>query len=687
MLHIKKITLNNFGPYYGEQSISLLNSKGLSIIYGDNGSGKSTLLKSIKFCLGLDDEIKNINLDNSLLNSIALDEKKFNFFVKLELKWNDKDYEITRKYSKENLDTDWHDSFTVINNTDNNTTLNDNEANSFIRYIFPKQTLKFFLFDGENTFQEYKELLENNDNNKKSNYLKKDIERILGIDSIENSIIDLQELANDLNNEKNQYTLKNKQNNEINKSIESKENKKSNLEKSIDETREKLNNDIRTSEKISIELSKKSEIGELIQEKNNLSKTIEDKKNLIESEKNEMKKIFLDRSILVLYSGEAIIEIIKNEKQISQEDILKYEKKEKIQNEINELTELQNQEKCKHCFRDITEMDKSHFKQKILDLQQENKILINNNPNDNLKYKNDKKGLELISEIEKHIESNKIIYNQIIEHEKKITNYQMELTKHNNLYHTINDEIRKYKIDTNEEKELLKMKNEFLQLEEEIDYLKNTISHDEEDLKTIKNEINEERKKLVVDANYGDKIDSLNKKIYLIDNTVTTLNNIKKYYSEQIRKDVEKDANSMFDKIKNYVSYKNINILNNYSVILKDSNDKIVRNPSQGENVIIILSLIYAIHKNSIVNGSIFFDAPFSVLSDNNSINVYKNISDLSEQVILLTHNKEYINQIKENGQTKILNEYEIEKDKSESNSQLEIYKSIIKVKENNNVN
>ena len=90
MLHIKKITLNNFGPYYGEQSISLLNSKGLSIIYGDNGSGKSTLLKSIKFCLGLDDEIKNINLDNSLLNSIALDEKKFNFFVKLELKWNNK---------------------------------------------------------------------------------------------------------------------------------------------------------------------------------------------------------------------------------------------------------------------------------------------------------------------------------------------------------------------------------------------------------------------------------------------------------------------------------------------------------------------------------------------------------------------------------------------------------------------
>ena len=684
MLHIKKITLNNFGPYYGEQSISLMDSKGLSIIYGDNGSGKSTLLKSIKFCLGFIDEIKNTNIEDSFLNSIASDEKEFKFSVKLELKWNDKEYEITRKYTKNNSDGNWNNEFKVVNTTNNNTMLTDNEANSFIRYIFPKQTLKFFLFDGENTFQEYKELLENNNSSSKNNYLKKDIERILGIDSIENAIIDLDALSEDLNNEKKQYIDKNEKNNQINEDIKLKNNKKENLEKDLKENEEKLDAAFEKYDKIKKELSQNVEIKELIEKKNVLSKEIKDKKDLIESEKDKIKKIFSnDPLILVLYSGETIIKIIKNKKQISEEEKLNYDKKQKIKTEINELTQLQNLGKCKYCHREITEEDKNYFEQKKLELQQTNETFINNSPDIDLKFKKNIEGLSLISELENHIENNRNIHDQIIEHEKAINKCQIELLKLNKSFNDTKEEIKKYGVESDEENELLEMTEKFIQLEDDIKNLTNTIGEEKNNLESIKTEISEEEKKLSNDPNHSHEIDLLEKKINLIKNTKNELLNIKQYYSKQIKKDVENDANLMFNKIKNYDSYKNLKILNNYSVILQDLNDTIVRNPSQGENVIIILSLIYAIHKNSIVNGSIFFDAPFSVLSDKNSINVYKNISNLSEQVILLTHNKEYINKIKENGQTRILNEYEIEKNNSISKNQLEIYKSIIKVKEN----
>ena len=43
MLHITKITLNNYRPYYGVTEIDIGEEQGLSIIMGDNGIGKTSL--------------------------------------------------------------------------------------------------------------------------------------------------------------------------------------------------------------------------------------------------------------------------------------------------------------------------------------------------------------------------------------------------------------------------------------------------------------------------------------------------------------------------------------------------------------------------------------------------------------------------------------------------------------------
>jgi len=51
MLHINKITIKNFRPYFGIQTFDFGKKKGLSIVLGDNGIGKTSLIKAIKFAL------------------------------------------------------------------------------------------------------------------------------------------------------------------------------------------------------------------------------------------------------------------------------------------------------------------------------------------------------------------------------------------------------------------------------------------------------------------------------------------------------------------------------------------------------------------------------------------------------------------------------------------------------------
>ena len=44
MLTFTSLTIENFGPYKGTQTIDFSNGKGVTLIWGNNGRGKTTLL-------------------------------------------------------------------------------------------------------------------------------------------------------------------------------------------------------------------------------------------------------------------------------------------------------------------------------------------------------------------------------------------------------------------------------------------------------------------------------------------------------------------------------------------------------------------------------------------------------------------------------------------------------------------
>ena len=49
MLKFTSMTINNFGPYEGEQTIDFGDGDGVTLIWGDNGHGKT--LESLSLCL------------------------------------------------------------------------------------------------------------------------------------------------------------------------------------------------------------------------------------------------------------------------------------------------------------------------------------------------------------------------------------------------------------------------------------------------------------------------------------------------------------------------------------------------------------------------------------------------------------------------------------------------------------
>ena len=51
MLRISKLTVQNFGPYHGKQSLEFSERDGVTIIWGDNGFGKTSIMNAFRYVL------------------------------------------------------------------------------------------------------------------------------------------------------------------------------------------------------------------------------------------------------------------------------------------------------------------------------------------------------------------------------------------------------------------------------------------------------------------------------------------------------------------------------------------------------------------------------------------------------------------------------------------------------------
>lgn len=142
-MKLKKIELNNFRQFYGEQSLefSTHNEKNITLIHAENGAGKTALLNAILWCF-FDETTNNFNESRVLLNKVAKQEDKKSYWVKIDFEHEGQLYMVERSHT---LNTDnfrvfkiEHGSYSEISH-----------PSTFINSVIPKDMAKYFFFQGE----------------------------------------------------------------------------------------------------------------------------------------------------------------------------------------------------------------------------------------------------------------------------------------------------------------------------------------------------------------------------------------------------------------------------------------------------------------------------------------------------------------------------------------------------------
>lgn len=300
----KSIILENFRPYYGKIKIEFCSGeKNITLLKAENGSGKTTLLEAIRWGLyggNLDltsGDPKNFGAA-SFINKKYLEENRkvcsakvvLNIVGKVSEDSIEQEYKITREVSFEN---DMFKGIRVsIESRDGKITgdISEIHCQEIINRLLPKE-INFFV-DGErlNKISPEKDT-KKSIQKENTQVIRESINRILGIKSLENAILDTSKVFNQLEKDYYESSQSNKDIVKLQEKINELENKKNiklneKFEKereieSLDEQKEEINNQIDDILQVIKEDEKNKErVNFLENEEQKLIKLIDEKKKM-----------------------------------------------------------------------------------------------------------------------------------------------------------------------------------------------------------------------------------------------------------------------------------------------------------------------------------------------------------------------------------------------------------------------
>lgn len=191
----RKLTLENFGPYYGQHELTFNRDRGVWIVYGDNGRGKTTLLNAFRYALygkvlGRRAERRAHDVANV---RHASETGQHEFKTILDFEHDDVEYRVTRHFRA------GHDPEHLLVVEKAGTPLTDSDADAVMMTVAPESISQFFLFDGE-LLRQYEDLRDPGVDSGRR--MREEVDRLLGVHAVENAIHDLKEVSASINKEK-----------------------------------------------------------------------------------------------------------------------------------------------------------------------------------------------------------------------------------------------------------------------------------------------------------------------------------------------------------------------------------------------------------------------------------------------------------------------------------------------------
>ena len=644
------IEITNFRPYYGTQRIEsgVDKDKNFTVILANNGSGKTSLVNALTWCL-FGEELHDIRdksepLYNKKAAEEALEESphnpevdvsvkiKFHYFDEMDIK---KNFIITRSLTFSRwVGNEWTSpmSDTLFVEDGNKDIQEDDVAQDSINKRIPQDMFQYFFFNGASLSNYF----ESSSPGKSNIALKKSIEEISQIDLVNKVQLHLNNMLSDYNKEyskkkgKNDVNYNDQINNVIIKIQESESQRDENY-KRIDEA---IANEQYAQNKLKNVNS--NDVNELSTRRDKLENDKKRLASLIKSESEEYEDTILDLFPIVALFDELVKSIEICDEGINNKTVPAVEK-DLLKDILKEGycicgTKLDDHPECleeiKARLAKTSKVDTTGFFEEYYSIK---------------KVINKLKDLPKIDRLRGSIELNKDTLNSIINELNSISEQLSSFDV---------EEIALYENQYQQNKSLkerLRRNNE--KLNSSIEKLKN----EKERLEKERNEVNETKKELV----------DLNNKIRFCENVIDISSNLKDRIQTYIREKITQKTKEQFTGINwAYNKFIDVNISEDYSIRITKSDGEIVKpgDLSDGEENLLALSFMMALHSITGFEIPLFIDAPLEKLDKSKRLEFIDNLHEFTKnkQLVFLFTDSQYTEEVRAHMLKHVIDEYEL---------------------------
>ena len=624
-----KLTLNNFGPYFGIQSLDLDVSDNAPIIlvYGENERGKTSLLRAIRWCLY--GEVLN-------QSGTLMDEREFanydardvgeTFEVFVEIEFEDQGVKSVLKRWMKVKNNESED--TRIEIISKGVDLRPNNGNPVAEKDIPEQISRmlhkdisdFFLFDGE-TLTRFEQRLRSADTS--AALVRTSIEKVLGMPALQLLSRDIESLATESNKEVQRVAKKTSDNektlkliDECTVAISNKQNDLMGLQRIGKQLEE---------EKIDLEkqLSKVDSIKEAFHERKSIRDTRSDLQRDILEIKEQIKSKIADS-----WWAPAMLML----KQKSSEIDSLLSGNAQLITEINELQrkklDLQQQvltKKCSSCQQIVNDEQIKNAQSQILEIEQKMQNLpipISNIDDLSLVRRQLSEFLETggveerLRELDQDVLKRDLRIDELSNKDRALTEIlsgnTLDIAALESQYQRANDFIR------DSEKETEKKEFELSELKSQLRGHQNSLNNESTSASPIKQEA------------------------ALLSSLEEVLKNSLEGFRNSMREKVGDEASEIFTQLTTEPDYSGLTITGKYYLEIIDANKRIISRRSAGAEQIVAMSLIGALVRCAVRQGPVVMDTPFGRLDTGHRRRILEWAPTIGTQVMLFVQSGEF---------------------------------------------
>lgn len=632
MLRFTSLTIENFGPFKGLQTIDFTDDNGVVFIWGNNGRGKTTLLNIFRYALfGHFQNRRRIDVDLTGMSNIeGRAEGKYDFKVILRMQNDGKRYELTRQYvvrkgiCKPTKNDDYEEKVFL---KENGAVLSPDARDHVLNLIMPHQVSRFFLFDGE-LLQEYEELLM--DETDDGARIKDSIEQILGVPVLTNSAIDVESVLADYRNEKTRIAQSNTQTQRLATQIAALEAEKAEHTEELKRLSAELSTEYQIKARLENDAQQNEHISALLNSMGTLENDIADKTARRESTLTQ----------IVVATGEAWKGLVSVRvdailSQIASQ--LKFlEDKENAQRIAeNILQNMQTTVNLKYCHFCEQSIDEEHLNKLLGKIQAATSEYGGLLPDEVTSLQQLRMRQATLTAMKS---SSKKDVLEVLENQ--LSKLDVEIDDARRQFKAAHEELERHGNVKTLSKDTQENVRALAQCFKKIDNFKDGCQKEREKIKDVDSALSTLGEKLNRASTDAEMQIAL-KKVELCEQVSNVFENGINAYRDKLKGDVERDATELFLQISNDPDYVKLLINENYGLSIVHKSGEVVPLRSSGYEHVVALTLIGALHKNAPLRGPIIMDSPFGRLDPTHKSNITKALPNMSEQIVLLAYTSE----------------------------------------------